>query len=57
MTTEELTMRGAISMLPQEDQVKIFNLADNFIKIVSEEGENGFIAFTLASLRILKDYK
>ena len=57
MNNEELMMRGAISMLPQEDQDKIFALQTRILAIVNENGDNGFFAFTLASLKILEDHK
>ena len=46
MNNEELMMRGAISMLPQEDQDKIFALQTRILAIVNENGDNGFFAFT-----------
>jgi len=57
MEREELILRGAISMRPQEDQDKIFSLCETFLSMVKDDEQNGFIAFTLASLKILEEQK
>jgi len=57
MEQEELLLRGAISMMPQEDQDKIFSLCETFLSMVKDDEQNGFIAFTLASLKILEEQK
>ena len=52
MSNELLLLKGLLSDLPSERQEKIKNMSQELKKQVAENGEDGFLAFTLAALEI-----
>jgi len=54
---QELMMRGAVAMLPEEDQKKCKELEQKILEFVENEGEVGGMAVALAATILVKKYR